>query len=115
MKKQLFYFFLLLLVLLCIWQWNLLSYGLSQAKGQINVVWNTKPVTEMLADLNVPDSVKQKLRLVGEAKRFAVDSLGISPTENYTTVFDQKGKDIMWVVTACKPFDLEAKEWGFLL
>jgi len=98
---------------LCIWQWNLLTYGLSQAKGQINVVWNTKSVTEMLADPNVTDSVKQKLRLVGEAKKFAVDSLGINPTDNYSTVFDQKGKDIMWVVTACEPFALEEKEWGF--
>ncbi len=113
MKKRLFYFFLILLAVLCIWQWGLLTYGLSQAKGQINVVWNTMPVSEMLANPNVPDSVKQKLRLVGEAKRFAVDSLGINPTENYTAVFDQKGKDIMWVVTACEPFALEAKEWGF--
>ena len=98
-----------------VWQRRLLYYAYVQAKGQLHVVTNTTEVDEILADPQTPDSTKFKLKLIQEVKRFAVDSLGINPTDNYTTVFDQKGKPILWVVTACPPFEMEAKEWSFPL
>ena len=115
MGKKIFYLFLACLVLLVIWQHELIGYGLSQAKGQLNIIWNTRDVEEVLADPLVADSIKQKLVLVQEIRRFAIDSLGINESENYTTVYDQKGKPVLWVVTGAEPFALEAKEWEFPL
>jgi predicted aminopeptidase len=37
----------------------------------------------------------------------------LKDTKNYKTLFDQKGEEIMWVVTASEPFMLKAKEWKF--
>lgn len=115
MKKKILYTSLSILLLLIVWNFQLLSYGFSQAYGQLSIIWNTKPIEEVLNDSTVPDSIKQKLALIYEIKKFAFDSLGINKNENYTTFFDQKGKPILWVVTACPPFEMKAKEWEFPL
>lgn len=104
---------LLVLLIVAIWQWPLIDYGIMQGRGQLNVLWNARPVGEVLADPEVPDSLKQKLLLVQEVRDFAVDSLGVSKSENYTTLYDQQGKDILWIVTAVKPYSLEQKQWRF--
>lgn len=102
-----------LLSVLCLAYWDLVIYGIRQAKGQVHIVWNAKPVDDFLADPNFPDSLKAKLHLIEEVREFAIDSLGLKDTKNYKTLFDQKGKEIMWVVTASEPFQLKAKEWVF--
>lgn len=92
---------------------DLLGYGVRQAIGQLHIIWSARPISEVLADKQFPDSLKQKLLLVDAIKKFAIDSLGLKNTRNYSTVFDQQGKEIMWVVTACEPFQLVEKLWDF--
>lgn len=112
-RKKIFLSILAFVLVLVLWQHKLIYYGLVQAKGQIHIITNTTPVTELLTNPNVSDSLKQKLKLVEAVKQYAVDSLGINPSENYTSVFDQQGKPIMWVVSVCYPYELKAKEWRF--
>lgn len=104
---------LLVLLIMAVWQWPLIDYGIMQGRGQLKVLWNARPVEEVLQDPEVPDSLKQKLLLVQEVRDFAVDSLGVSESENYTTLYDQQGQDILWVVTAVRPYSLEQKQWKF--
>jgi predicted aminopeptidase len=99
--------------LLCILYRDLVVYGFRQGKGQLHIIWNAKPVEIFLNDPAFPDSLKAKLRLIEEVRRFAIDSLGLKDTKNYKTLYDQKGEEIMWVVTASEPFRLVAKEWIF--
>lgn len=100
---------------LLIWQRELVSYGIMQAKGQIKVLWNARPVNELLADPEVADSLKHRVRLVQEIKEFAIDSLGINESDSYQSVYDQQGKPILWVITATEPFSLEDRKWRFPL
>jgi predicted aminopeptidase len=93
--------------------WDLVSYGFRQGKGQLKIIWNAKPVEEVLQDPTFPDSLKAKLFLIAEVRKFAIDSLGLKDTDNYKTIYDQKGEELMWVVTACEPFQFKAKEWKF--
>ncbi len=102
-----------ILIVLIIFNWELVSYGLKQAKGQLTIIWNAKPVEEFINDKTFPDSLRQKLLLIAEIRKFAVDSLGLKDTKNYKTLYDQKGEEIMWVVTASEPFQLKPKEWDF--
>ncbi|MFY0650544.1 MAG: aminopeptidase [Cyclobacteriaceae bacterium] len=102
-----------MLVGLAVWNWELLSYGLMQGRGQINVVWNARPIDEVLNDQSFPDSLKAKIRLMQEIREFAIDSLGLKDTENYTSIFDQKGKDILWNLSASEPFELKSVQWSF--
>lgn len=111
--KRLFLSVLLILAVLVIANWQLVSYGISQATGQLHIVWNSRPVSSFLEDPAFPDSLKQKLQLIEEVRAFAIDSLGLKDTENYKTLYDQKGEEIMWVVTASEPFHLRPKYWRF--
>jgi predicted aminopeptidase len=95
-----------------IWH-QLVIYGISQGKGQLNILVNAQSVEEVLKEETFPDSLKQKLILISEIKRYAVDSLGINPSENYTTVYNQHKKSVLWTVSASEPYRLKAKEWTF--
>ncbi len=101
------------LIVLLVWQWELVSYGWMQARGQLRILWNTKPVSEVLADPAYPDSLKRKLKLIEEIKRFTVDSLGLNPSGSYESFYDQQGKPILWVITGAEPYRLVAKQWRF--
>ncbi|MFM9841308.1 MAG: aminopeptidase [Cyclobacteriaceae bacterium] len=98
---------------LIIWNWSLIYYGIRQGMGQLEIVWNARPVEEFLNDPTFPDSLKTKLKLINEIRKFAIDSLGLKDTENYKTLYDQKNKEVMWVVQACEQFELKPKEWHF--
>lgn len=104
---------LLVLVVVGIWQRELISYGWMQAKGQLHIIWNTEPVDEVLADPAYPDSLKQKIELIREIKRFAIDSLGLDKSGSYESFYDQHGKPILWVITAAEPYQLVARQWHF--
>jgi predicted aminopeptidase len=92
---------------------DLIIYGIQQGQGQFNIIWNAKPVEEYLNDPAFPDSLKARLELIKEIRKYAIDSLGLKDTENYKTLYDQKGMEVMWVVIASEPFQLKAKEWKF--
>lgn len=100
-------------IVLGIWYHELIGYGWMQARGQFRILWNTRPVEEVLADASFPDSLKLKIKLIQEIKRYAVDSLGINSSKNYTTFYDQHGQPILWVVVASEKYRLNAKEWEF--
>jgi predicted aminopeptidase len=113
--KKVFFVVLALLAGLLIYHYELVMYGLSQAGGQLEIVWHARPIEEALDDPDFPDSLKANLRLIDEIKRFAFDSLGINFSKNYSKVYDQKGSELMFVVTACQPFRLEPMQWSFPL
>lgn len=104
---------LLILAVVGIWQHELISYGWMQARGQLRILWNTKPVDDVLADPAYPDSLKQKIELIREIKRFAIDTLGLDKSGSYESFYDQQGKPTLWVVTAAHPYQLVAKQWHF--
>ncbi len=93
--------------------WDLVGYASRQGIGQLAIIWNAKPVEEFMQDPDFPDSLKARLELIGKVRKYAIDSLGLKDTKNYRTLYDQKGKEIMWVVMACEPFHLTPKEWKF--
>jgi predicted aminopeptidase len=92
---------------------ELLSYGWMQAKGQLTILWEVEPVDVVLNNKDFPDSLKARIRLIEEIKQFGVDSLGLNPSDNYTTFYNQHGKPILWVLTASEKYKIKATEWRF--
>jgi len=113
--KKIIYSALIILLALTIWQYELISYALWMGYGQFKVLYKAIPVAEATKDGSFPDSLKARLQIVGQVRAYAIDSLGINDSENYTTVFNQKGKPILWVLTACPPYELKPYEWQFPL
>ncbi len=92
---------------------DLLSYGYMQAKGQFKVIWDVQDINEILIDPSFPDSLKSRIRLIQEIKQFGVDSLGLSPSNNYTTFYDQHNKPLIWLITASDRYRIDAHQWHF--
>ncbi len=113
--KKILIGFAIFIIALSVWHSDLIAYGLMQARGQLKVMINARPIEDYLADVTFPDSLKSKLKLVQEVKEFSVSNLSIEDSNNYTTLFDQQGKVTLWNVTACEPFELTAKNWSFPL
>jgi len=113
MVRKIFFGFLIVLLALILWNWELVAYGARQGYGQVKIVWNAKPIEEFMNNPQFPDSLKNKLRLIEEIRKYAIDSLGLKDTKNYKTIYDQQGEEIMWVVQACEPFELKHKVWNF--
>lgn len=113
MKKYILYAILLCLLGFGSFYFQEIRYGIGQARGQLNIIWNTRPLAEVLEDPVFPDSLKKKLLLIQEVRGFAIDSLGINDTENYTELYDQQGKPVLWAVNASPPFEIRAYEWCF--
>lgn len=112
-RFKVFLFVATLLLAIVVWQYEMISYGIGQGKGQLAIVWDTKPIDKILKDPAVADSVKNKLILIQEIREYATQHLGINESDNYTTFYDQGGKPSLWVLTASDPFQLKAYEWKF--
>jgi len=113
MFKKIFLGFSMVLLILILWNLELVVYGARQGYGQVRIIMQARPVEEYMNDPQFPDTLKNKLKLIQEIRKYAIDSLGLKDTKNYKTLFDQQGEEIMWVVQACEPFQLKQKMWDF--
>ena len=107
MKRRIFSGILLLLIGVGIWQREVVSYGYMLAKGQFSMLYQARPVPQVLADAAVPDSVKTRIRLIQAIKQYAVDSLGLNQFKNFTTYYDQTGKPLTYMLIASDRFALK--------
>ncbi len=105
--------FLFIFTLLITIKWDLIQYGIMQAKGQWKVISNAEPIENFLQNASVPDSVKYKLHLINFIKSYVADYLEMPTEDQYNTIYDQKGEDILWVVTASMPHQLKPYQWKF--
>jgi predicted aminopeptidase len=97
------------------WYGDLLDYAVRMGWGQLKIITQTKSTEKWLKNPEVSDSVKYKILLVDEIRRFCFDSLGLKPTKSYTRIYDQGGKPLLWVVTASERYALKPKLWKFPL
>ncbi|WKV10521.1 aminopeptidase [Marivirga harenae] len=102
-----------IVLIIIVVKWDLIRYGWQQGKGQFTIMYKAKPLEFYLGSSDYPDSLKQKIRLVQEVKFFAQTELGFESEGQYQKMFDQQGKELMWVVTAAYPYQLESYEWKF--
>lgn len=113
MYKKTFLFLLTILLMLVIWQHELIWYGLKQGRGQLEIVRNAVDLEVVLQSTDFPDSLKDKIQLIQKAKKYAIEVLDFKQTDNYTTLYDQEGEITLWSISACKPYSFEPKTWWF--
>jgi predicted aminopeptidase len=114
-KRKILFFILFVLTLLFVVYFELIVYGIRQGYGQAKILLGAKPVETFIQDPNYPDSLKAKLLLIGEIRKFAIDSLGLNDTDVYKKMYDQQGKPVMWVVQAAEPYAMQSIKWKFPL
>lgn len=112
-KKNILYVALLAAALLIVLNGSLLSYAVHLGWGQFKIIYCAKPVSYWMENKNFPDSLKNKLKLIEDIRRFGIDSLGLKDSDNYKKLYNQEGQEIMWTVQACEAFDLKPVQWHF--
>ncbi|MGR6088267.1 MAG: aminopeptidase [Arcticibacter sp.] len=111
--KKAFLALITLFFIIIVWNHELVIYGIRQLRGQLNIVTNAVSIEELRQNGRTDSLTLSKLAYIDEVRRFAVDSLGLENTDNYTTYFDQNKKPIMWVVTGSLPYEFKEKTWWF--
>ncbi|MFN5557714.1 MAG: aminopeptidase, partial [Chryseotalea sp.] len=114
-KRKIISVIALALAILIAIYFELIVYGIRQGYGQAKILIGAKPVEEFIQDPGYPDSLKAKLLLIGEIRKFAIDSLGLNDTDVYKKMYDQQGKPVMWVVQAAEPYAMQSVKWKFPL
>lgn len=92
---------------------ELIAYGFMQLQGQLKVVREAVSLDEFMQMDSTTQEQKEKIQVIIEAKKFAFEELGINYSDNYSTIFDQKGVASMYVVTACEPYAFVPRLWSF--
>ena len=93
--------------------YKLSIYLLAQAKGQLSVVFNTVSTHQFIQSHQLSHNQLSNIRLVEEIKQFSVIKLGYKTTNNYTSIFDQKEGNTLWVLTASEPYSIKPFQWQF--
>ena len=83
------------------------------AYEEAKILARRKPITRLVLDDRTDPATRAKLALVVEARQFAVDSLGLSAGESFTT-FSQLDRDTLVLVLSAAYRDrLERRTWWF--
>ncbi|MDJ0750840.1 MAG: aminopeptidase [Woeseiaceae bacterium] len=88
-------------------------YYLQAAQGQWELTRKREPIDEILARSDTPPELVARLRLVEEARQFAVDELALPDNDTYRTYADLERDYVLWNVFAAPEFSLEPKTWCF--
>ncbi|MCA8920833.1 MAG: aminopeptidase [Planctomycetes bacterium] len=88
-------------------------YALHAANGQIGIWWNQIPIDEALADPDLPEAQREKLALVVDVRRYAIEELGLSETGSYKSYYETPGDFVAWNVSASAPLAFQPYTWDF--
>lgn len=92
-----------------------LGYLARNGYGQMEILIKRVPVEKALKDPNLPETHKQKLKLVQEARTFAETSLNLKATSNYTAYVELDRPYVSYIVQAAKHDKLVNYLWNFPL
>jgi predicted aminopeptidase len=88
-------------------------YLAQAARGQWHLLRERRPISTVLADPHTPDSLRERLTSVEEARDFAVRALHLPDNRSYRTYADIKRPYVVWNVVAAPEFSVEPKRWCF--
>lgn len=89
------------------------SYLAHGACSEIRLLWNRKPIEQVLQKKDIRPEVRSNLELVLEVRRFAADDLGENVGGAYNTVTVVDKSAVTWVLMAAEPNKLTPHTWYF--
>ena len=81
--------------------------------GQARILLHSRPNETILGDPTVEESIKEKIRLVIEAKTYGEREIGLAKTSSYTRFYQVEGPALLYVVSASLRDRLEPYQWWF--
>lgn len=90
-------------------------YYMQAINGHTHLMSQRRPVSEVINDPAASETLKERLRLVQEARRFSVHELALPDNDSYRSYADLGRDYVVWNVFATPEFSLEPKEWCYLV
>jgi predicted aminopeptidase len=90
-----------------------LPYLAQLAEGQLASQSRTVPVEDVLGTGQLTADEEAKLRLLLDARAYAVDTMGLNAANSYTLFDDNAGSPVAWNLSAARQDALVAKTWTF--
>lgn len=88
-------------------------YYMQAASGQWEVLRKREPIDEVINDPETPPELIARLRLIGEARDFSVEVLGLPDNQSYRTYVELERDYVVWNVFAAPEFSLDPKTWCY--
>ena len=88
-------------------------YYMQAAKGQLELTRKRQPIDEVLRRDDTSEELAARLRLVQEARQFAIDELHLPDNDTYRTYADIEREYVVWNVFAAPEFSLQPRTWCF--
>jgi predicted aminopeptidase len=81
--------------------------------GQLNILMKRQPISELLADPDTPENLRQRLEFVLKIRQFAREKLYLPVDDNYRTYVKLNRPFVAWNVYAAPEFSLIPKTWCY--
>ncbi len=88
-------------------------YYMQAARGHLSVMNHRRPVEEVIADRESPETLAERLTIVQRARDFAVNDLLLPDNDSYRTYADLERDYVVWNVIAAGEFSFAAKTWCY--
>jgi len=88
-------------------------YLMQAAAGQWDVVSNSRPIKQVLADPATPAATRERLVLATRAREFAVRELALADGSSFRKYADLGRPYVLWNVVATPEFSIEPRRWCF--
>jgi predicted aminopeptidase len=89
------------------------QYYWQSVRGHLTLMQAARPVPQWLDDAQVPESLKQRLRLSQAMRDFAVTELALPDNSSYRKYADLQRSAVVWNVVAAPELSLKLKTWCF--
>jgi len=104
---------LLMLVAMLLGGCESMGYYLQSAEGQLDLMNRSRAISEVLKDEQVPESTRERLRLVKRIRQFAVTHLALPENDSYRDYVDVGREAVVWSVVATPALSLEPYQWCY--
>jgi predicted aminopeptidase len=90
-----------------------IGYLTQAAQGQWRLMRARRPIQQVIADPSASEQLKGRLRVVQDARDFAVEDLGLPDNRSYRSYADLKRPYVVWNVVATPEFSVAPQRWCF--
>ena len=90
-----------------------LGYLTRAGCGQLEILWNRRPIPAVIADPATPPEVRKKLEHAQHVREFALDRMGLAVAETFTAYSHLDRDAVAWNVSASEKLRLKPKTWWF--
>ena len=89
------------------------TYVLRAGYEEAKILWNRRPIAEVLDRADVDPATREKLELVLRVRRFAEQELAFNVGGSYSTITELDKPPVVYVLTAAPRTKLEPYTWWF--